>query len=97
MVPRRKISAIDVATPLAEVLSLVTGDGHSRYPVFRENLDNVVGLLYVKDLFALVRDREARVVGAAADRAAPVLFVTESQPAASVLKGCAAGASTWRS
>ena len=51
MVPRRRVSSIEASTPLADVLEHVRKDGHSRYPVYRESLDNVVGLLYVKDLF----------------------------------------------
>ena len=57
MVPRRKVAAVAVGTPLLEVLELVAGDGHSRYPVFEGSLDNVIGILYVKDLFARVNDR----------------------------------------
>ncbi len=86
MVPRRRISAIEIATKLEEVLALVTTDGHSRYPVFRENLDNVVGLLYVKDLFALVRDKRLGQSKLSELVRSPVLFVTETQPAASVLR-----------
>ena len=56
MVPRRKILGIEVSTPLAEVVALVAREKHSRYPVYRETLDNIVGQLYAKDLFALVRD-----------------------------------------
>jgi CBS domain containing-hemolysin-like protein len=86
MVPRRRISAIELATSLEEALALVTSDGHSRYPVYRETLDNVVGLLYVKDLFALVRDQRLSASKLIDIIRAPVLFVAETQPAASVLR-----------
>jgi CBS domain containing-hemolysin-like protein len=86
MVPRRRISAIELATTLDEALALVTSDGHSRYPVYRETLDNVVGLLYVKDLFALVRDQRLSASKLIDIIRAPVLFVAETQPAASVLR-----------
>jgi CBS domain containing-hemolysin-like protein len=86
MVPRRKISAIELETRIDEVLALVTSDGHSRYPVYRETLDNVVGLLYVKDLFALVRDGKLSNARLGDLVRAPVLFVAETQPAASVLR-----------
>ena len=71
---------------LDDVLALVTTDGHSRYPVYRETLDNVVGLLYVKDLFALVRDKRLGSAKLSDLVRAPVLFVAETQPAASVLR-----------
>jgi putative hemolysin len=51
MVPRRRVAALELSTSLATVLQTVATDGHSRYPVYRETLDNVVGLVYVKDLF----------------------------------------------
>ena len=51
MVPRTDIVAVDVGTPLREVLEIVIGSGHSRIPVFQQNPDDIVGILYVKDLF----------------------------------------------
>ena len=86
MVPRRKISAIELSTSLDKVVELVSGEKHSRYPVFRETLDNVVGLLYAKDLFAVVRDNELSKKTLSDLIRAPILFVAESQPAASVLR-----------
>jgi CBS domain containing-hemolysin-like protein len=50
MVPRRKIAAIDINTPLAEVTAFVAQSAFSRLPVYRESIDNVVGMLHTKDL-----------------------------------------------
>src|SRR5262249_2144336 len=50
------VSAIEIDTPVSEALRFVASEGHSRYPVYREKIDNVVGLLYAKDLFRLIRD-----------------------------------------
>ncbi len=86
MVPRRKMSAIEIATSLDKVIELVSSEKHSRYPVYRETLDNIVGLLYAKDLFAVVRDGELHTKTLDDLVRRPVLFVAESQPAASVLK-----------
>src|SRR5262249_18907195 len=58
MTPRSRGEAIDVASPIPEVLQLVAESGHSRYPVFREQIDNVVGLLYAKDLYKAVHPGE---------------------------------------
>ena len=85
MVPRRKILGIEVATPLAEVMALVSREKHSRYPVYRETLDNVSGQLYVKDLFALVKDGRLESGTLADVIRQPVMFVTESQSAAKIL------------
>jgi putative hemolysin len=86
MVPRRRISAIHVDMPLHEVLEHVIKDGHSRYPVFRESLDNVVGLLYVKDLFDVVRQGKMGSLKLDDLVRKPVLFCTEAQGALSVLR-----------
>jgi putative hemolysin len=86
MVPRRHILGIEVGTALADVVALVASERHSRYPVFRENLDNVIGLLYAKDLFAVVRDGRVETTKLVDVTRTPVLFVSENQPAAKVLQ-----------
>jgi CBS domain containing-hemolysin-like protein len=50
MVPRRRISALDINTPLSEVSSRVEQSPFSRLPVYRDSIDNVVGMLHTKDL-----------------------------------------------
>ena len=56
MVPRTSMIAIDIHTPLSEVVQLIIAQGHSRYPVYRERIDQIEGMLYAKDLFRLIRD-----------------------------------------
>jgi len=51
MVPRTDIVAIDVNTPPQEVLESVVRAGHSRIPVYEGSSDQIIGVLYVKDLF----------------------------------------------
>lgn len=50
MVPRRKISALDIATPLNEAIAIVSQSPFSRLPVYRDSIDNVVGMVHTKDL-----------------------------------------------
>ena len=50
MQPRVEVDAIDADAPLGEMLSIIASHHHSRYPVYRETIDNVVGLLMTKDL-----------------------------------------------
>lgn len=52
MVPRIDIIAIDVESSVDEALDIMIKAGHSRVPVYRDSIDNVVGVLYVKDLVA---------------------------------------------
>jgi CBS domain containing-hemolysin-like protein len=50
MVPRPDISAIDITTPLNDVIRLVSQSPYSRLPVYRDSIDNIVGMLHTKDL-----------------------------------------------
>lgn len=50
MVPRTRVVAIEINTPLAEVREIIAREGHSRYPVYERSLDNIRGILHAKDL-----------------------------------------------
>ncbi len=50
MLPRIYINALDVSTPLSEAVDALIKSGHSRVPVYAESVDNILGLLYAKDL-----------------------------------------------
>ena len=88
MIPRAKVEAIERATPLAEVRRLVAESGHSRYPVFDRQLDNVVGLLVAKDVFkAETGEATGGDVKKLSDLVrTPVNFVHESQSLLSLLR-----------
>ncbi len=86
MVPRRKVSAIELSTPLEAVIEFVAREKHSRYPIYRETPDNIVGLLYAKDLFDLVKNGSIGKKSAEEIMRKPVLFVTEPQSVVSVLR-----------
>lgn len=64
MVPRADIVAIRADVTLAQAIEQFRTDGHSRMPVFREQLDDVVGMVHLKDLFAYVGRPEAFAVEA---------------------------------
>jgi len=59
MVPRIDIVALDMETSLREALDVVLDAGHSRIPVYREHVDQIVGILYAKDLLKCYRDNRA--------------------------------------
>ncbi|GMR09603.1 MAG: hemolysin family protein [Anaerolineae bacterium] len=50
MIPRIDIQALEESTPIPKATDLLLKTGYSRAPVFRESIDNVIGLIYVKDL-----------------------------------------------
>jgi putative hemolysin len=56
MVPRPDVVAISVDMPPEEALRAVVDSPFTRYPVFRETMDDVVGILHVRDLFAAIHD-----------------------------------------
>jgi len=64
MVPRIGVRAVDVEAPLDEVLDLMLNAGHSRVPVYAESLDNVIGILYAKDLLPYLKTNGRRASGA---------------------------------
>ena len=58
MSPRSQIDAIDMSWDWEQVTSTVIASGRTRMPVYEESLDNIVGILYVKDLMNLLRNSE---------------------------------------
>ena len=51
MVPRADIVAVEVGTPRAEIVDIIAREGHSRLPIYRESLDDAMGMIHIKDLF----------------------------------------------
>ena len=56
MVPRPDMSVVSVDTPLKELIKQIRNAGYTRYPVFRESIDRILGFLYAKDLLKYLRD-----------------------------------------
>jgi CBS domain containing-hemolysin-like protein len=83
MVPRTKMMAINIETPEEDLLDLVFGEGYSRIPVFQGNIDNIVGVLYVKDLLVLIRRKEPIVLS---KLIRPAYFVPETKRINTLLK-----------
>ena len=52
MVPGADIVAVEASTSLAEVTQIMTQEGHSRLPVYRETLDDAMGMIHIKDVLA---------------------------------------------
>src|SRR5215469_4870300 len=77
MVPRIDIVALDVETPFPEVVKCMVEQGHSRVPVYRETLDDVIGFIHVKDVLGPVAERHETKLGLLVRK---VLFVAPSVP-----------------
>jgi magnesium and cobalt transporter len=59
MVPRADIVAVEVSTPFPELLALIAREGHSRLPVYRDTLDDIVGFVHIKDVIPYATDPAA--------------------------------------
>jgi putative hemolysin len=76
MVPRIDIVSLEVTTPFDEALNEVIKAGHSRIPVFRETIDEIVGVLYAKDMLRALGDGRRPALQ---DMLRPVSFTPESK------------------
>jgi len=56
MVPRIEMLAIDVSTPLSQALDTFLESGYSRVPIYVGRVDNIIGILYAKDLLKVLRE-----------------------------------------
>lgn len=77
MVPRIDMLALDVSTPIDEALDALVKSGHSRLPIFEETVDNIIGLLYAKDLLSQISEK--RKTSALRQLLRPAYFVPEAK------------------
>ncbi len=62
VVPRIDVVFISHDTTHEELMSITVTHGYSRYPVYKDTIDNVIGILYVKDLFSYIKDNKPIVL-----------------------------------
>lgn len=87
LIPRSQIAAITLDQSSEEYLALIQETGHSRYPVIGENLDDVKGILLVKDLLPLLSQTQAeRDAFQLDDIVRSAMFIPESKRLNSLLK-----------
>ncbi len=84
MIPRVDIVALEVNSSLDRALDVAITRGHSRIPVYEETIDNIVGILYAKDLIPVLRDgrRDAPL----RDLLRPAYFVPVTMKVAALLE-----------
>jgi len=83
MVPRADILGAELSTPLAELVQRMSEDAHSRLPVYRETLDDAVGMVHVKDVLPAVLGSGDLALK---DIVRQVMIVAPSMPATDLLK-----------
>jgi len=84
MVPRVDIKAVEAETPLKEVIDLMLQVGHSRIPVFEETVDNIIGIVFDRDLFKYLRENAFDIP--LRDAVRPAYFVPESKKVDDLLR-----------
>ena len=90
-IPRVKVVALDEDETPRRVLELAASGGHSRYPVFHERSENVVGILHVKDLLEHVASHGVDDIELGKLMRTPVVYASEAQLASSLLADMRAG------
>jgi len=78
MVPRIEMLALDIHTPLIQALDTFLESGYSRVPVYDGRMDNVIGILYAKDLLKVQRDGNGKDVNIGSQLRKPY-FVPEAK------------------
>ncbi|HTT99392.1 MAG TPA: hemolysin family protein [Rhizomicrobium sp.] len=89
MVPRADIVAVEENMPLVELVALFREAQHSRLPVYRETLDDPIGFVHIKDVFALMEPGEGGAFrwrnSTITEIKRPILFVPPSMPVLDLL------------
>ncbi len=83
MVPRTKIVAIDIESSRESVIHKIIGEGYTRLPVYQDTLDNIVGVVYSKDVLALIEHPDLILLY---DITRPVFFVPETKLISELLR-----------
>lgn len=83
MVPRNNIVAIDIDSPRDKIIETIIEQGYSRIPVYKETIDNIIGILYSKDLISAAEHRDLIVLH---DILRTATFVPETKRIGEILK-----------
>lgn len=83
MIPRIDVDFLSIDTPQDELLEKIAESGHSRFPIYADSIDNVVGILYVKDLIKTFSKKEKLELDKLLRKA---FFVPESKKIDSLLR-----------
>ncbi len=79
MTPRPNIIAVEMQTNLAQTIKLINKYGHSRIPVYRERIDNIIGFIYAKDIFSVPVDKWEATDSLDSEMIRPAYYVPETK------------------
>ncbi|MBP6673442.1 MAG: HlyC/CorC family transporter [Bacteroidetes bacterium] len=83
MVPRTDVFAVDISTQRDRLLQSLIDQGFTRVPVYRESIDNIIGIIYTKDLIGMLEHRDLIILQ---DVIRPAYLVPESKKISVLLK-----------
>jgi putative hemolysin len=78
MTPRTNVFSININTPIEELIDVVLEEQYSRIPVYEEETDNIIGILFMKDIFTVLRKSETENIDIR-ELLRPVHFVPETK------------------
>ncbi|HSD62555.1 MAG TPA: hemolysin family protein [Ignavibacteriaceae bacterium] len=79
MTPRMDMIAVSTDTDFDELLRIITQSGHSRLPLYRNGLDDIVGIVYAKDILPYIQNKELRRQFSLEKIARKALFVPQTK------------------
>jgi len=82
MLPRAQIKAIDINSSMKELIGLMTEHSHSRIPVYRETLDDLLGMIHIKDVMGLLSENKECSLN---ELLRPIIFAAPSMPVSKLL------------
>ena len=83
MIPKDKVIAIERSADAEKLLNVLAEEGHSRVPVYEEGIENIVGVIYVRDLLYIMRDKALVVLE---DLLHPAYYVPENKRVSDLLR-----------
>lgn len=83
MVPRTDVVAVDLSIPRDKLISTLIEEGFSRIPVYEGSIDNIVGIIYTKDLLSILEYRDLIILQ---DIVRPAYFVPETMKISALLR-----------
>ncbi len=83
MVPRTDVFAVDIATPRDQLIHILIDQGYTRVPAYRESIDNIIGIIYTKDLLGVLEHRGLIILQ---DIIRPAYMVPESKKISVLLR-----------
>lgn len=84
MIPRTDVEAVELETPLSEVADLIIETGHTKLPVYKESVDDLVGIVYARDVFE--RIRKGSIETPLADIVREIAIYPENKPISDLLE-----------